>query len=520
MGGNREGLRIQVRGNARLKMPARKTMKRRGKGRWKNSLFLRLFLSIMAVTVIILIVQMVVMVIMLRNQSKIFAEEAFSSYEQRLNTVLELSSDRTWTIETIRPLVLSAADDRILGLVLRDAQQKAVFALGKTPQGIIVDENPGTPAIRPEHAEPESVQSTFPGSGEMVLESLQASDDDTSLLSPQQDVVGSIVLYTDAAQAEILGQVDVLVLSPVVYAMKARLLRKVLTGFTITIPVALVIALLGAHGIARGVSHRAEKISRAVSSVAHGTLDEPSYHTSYAELRQIGDSVDVLKRQLASHERIRRQWLQSIAHDLNTPVTALRLSIDRVCDGLIPLDTAGTQRLRGEILELEQRVRSVVTLASMESPDFRLRMEQIDVLDFVDEVLSSREDGDPPVLNVEVDTIIGDRRLLVLVAREALQNAFKYRQGGGKLRWSITIQEGWNVLQVSHTGSLGTEDPLQLFEPWYRADQSRSKPGSGMGLAIIRQIMNAHGGEAVLAQDGTLVTLTVRWPSSQKTLST
>lgn len=495
-------------------------MKRPGSGRWKNSLFLRLFLSIMAVTVIILIVQMVVMVIMLRNQSNIFAEEAFSSYEQRLTTFLELSSDRTWTIETVRPLVLSAADDRILGLVLRDAHQEAVFALGKTPQGIIVDEHPGVPGTGTDRFIRESVQSTFPGIDATALESLQIADDEQNPLIPQQDVVGSIVLYSDAAQSEIIGQVDVLVLSPVVYAMKARLLRKVLTGFTITIPVALVIALLGAHGIARGVSLRAEKISRAVSSVAHGTLDEPSYHTSYAELRQIGVSVDALKRQLASHERIRRQWLQSIAHDLNTPVTALRLSIDRVCDGLIPLDTDGTHRLRGEVLELEQRVRSVVTLASMESPDFRLRMEQIDVLDFVDEVLSSREYGDPPVLNIEVEIITGDRRLLVLVAREALQNAFKYRQEGGKLRWSVTAREGWNVLQISHPGSLGLEDPQQLFEPWYRADQSRSKPGSGMGLAIIGQIMSLHSGQAVLSQDGTLVTLTVRWPSSQKPLST
>lgn len=474
----------------------------------------------MAVTVLILIVQMVVMVAMLRNQSKQFADEAFSSYEQRLSAFLELSGGQRWTIETVGPLVLMAADDRILGLVLRDAQHDAVIALGKTPQGIIVDENPDMIPGQGERFKSEDPQSILSGIDQEILSSLWDDYDDSSPFTPEQNVVGSILLYADDDRAEVIGSVDVLVLSPVVYAMKAQLLRKVLLGFTITIPVALVIALLGAHGIARGVSSRAEKISRSVSSVALGAWSEPTYHTSYSELSRIGQSVDALKEQLAGHERMRQQWLRSIAHDLNTPVTALKLSIDRASDGLIPLDTDFTDKLRKEVQELEHRVGSVLTLASMESPDFHLRKEPVDVLDFVDEVLSARSEGNPLVLDVNVETIIGDRRLLLLVAREAIQNACKYGDQGAELRWSITFREGLNVIEFSHEGSLGTEDPQQLFEPWYRADHSRSQSGSGMGLAIIRQIMMAHGGHAELSQDGPRVSLTLQWPSSMTDLST
>lgn len=515
-----ERLRVQIRRQADIEKCTVHTEKRLPPGRWKNSLFFRLFISIMAVTVLILIVQMVVMVVMLRNQSEKFAEEAFSSYEQRLSAFLELSGGQRWTIETVTPLVLMAADDRILGLVLRDAQHDAVFALGKTPQGIIVDENPDTIAGQNERFNSEDPQSILPGVDREILSSLWDDHDDSSPFTPEQNVVGSVLLYADDDHSEVIGSVDVLVLSPVVYAMKAQLLRKVLLGFTITIPVALVIALLGAHAIARGVSRRAEKISRSVSSVALGAWSEPSYHTSYSELSQIGQSVDALKEQLAGHERMRQQWLRSIAHDLNTPVTSLKLSIDGASDGLISLDEAFVDHLHKEVEELAQRVGSVLTLASMESPDFHLRKEVIDVLDFVDEVLASREDGNRIVLDIKVDTITGDRRLLVLVAKEAIQNAFKYGEPGAVLRWSITTRQGLNVLQISHTGSLGTEDPQQLFEPWYRADHSRSQSGSGMGLAIIRQIMSTHGGNAELSQDGSYVTLTLHWPSMQEDIST
>lgn len=488
-----------------------------------KSLFFRLFASIMAITILILVIQVVVVAVMMHQQSKQFAQEAFVSYEFRLGELLDAGkgSEGGWTLQSLGPALRMAADDRISGLILRDEQGNTVFSLGKTPRGIVIGDT-STPSTQ-------SGITSLPEKdwyvGPTLSREFVNTEDGVStrgVVMPNypappiraQDVIGTIPLYTDNSNSELLGSVDVLVLGPMNYAMTAMLFRRLASGFGITILIALIIAFFGAHLIARTVSRNAAGIVRSLGDVAQGRFDGVSYHSTMTELTQIAESVEALKRQLAGHERMRQQWLRGIAHDLNTPVTALKLSIEGALDHVVPLDTQLLERMHKEHDELERRVAAVMTLTFMESPDFRMEHDSIDVLDFVDEVVSSSLTDHKVVLNIRVDQISGDKRLLVLVTRELINNACKYATEGALIEWFIGYEEVSEeyIMRFSNTGFLERETIEHVFEPWFRADESRSQSGSGMGLAIVRQVMEAHGGSANMHQERGAVVVTLQWP--------
>ncbi len=481
--------------------------------RRKKSLFFRLFFSIMAVTLIILFVQTVELVLMLRHQSHQFAEEAFTDYENRLDDILEFSlhEGEAWDLERVKPVLWMAADDRILSLVLKDPQDNALFILENTHKGVTADEAPflipSSDTVVHELSTPSEVS---------VSQDVRVVPDRSRRPLPDHEVIGAIPLYSGGESGNLIGSVEVMVLDPIAYAMKALLIRKIINAFVITIPVALVIAFIGSQLIAFAVSRHARRIARSLEELAGGKAKAEHVPSTIKELTQIEESVETLRKRLNAHERMRQQWLKGIAHDLNTPVTSLKISAESALDGVVPLDRTLIERMNGEIEELEKRIVSVMTLSSMEAPDFHVTYEEINLLDFVDDVFSSLSCSKKIVMDIGIERMEGDRRLLLLVAREAVTNACKYGTDDVPVKWSIHTEEDSKDVTMTFTngGSLSEEACEHLFDPWYRADESRSKSGSGMGLSIIRQIMESHGGTASFRQENGLVTLSLRWPQS------
>ncbi|PKL11809.1 MAG: hypothetical protein CVV48_14640 [Spirochaetae bacterium HGW-Spirochaetae-4] len=500
----------------------RTASRNKGRSPW-SSLFFRLFASIMTITVVILLVQFIVVAVMFTIQSRQFENEVFSVYKERLQQALTVASksEVEWNLQSIGPVLKMAADDRISGLILRDAEGNTVLTFGKTPRGIAIPEfeidrnDPSYMSL------PEKTWYFSP-----TISKVYIKTDDESIVRTvvmpeypapvrEQDIVGTITLYANPAQTEVFGSVDVLVFSPLNYTITALLLRRMVAAFVITIPIALIIALVGAQVVARSVSRHAGKIVKVLEAVAGGNYQEPVPHSTMNELALISESVELMEHKLASHERMRQQWLRGIAHDLNTPVTALKLSIESALDHVVPLDITLLQRMKKENEELERRVGAVLMLASMESPDFTVHKEMVDVLDFVDEVINSTLADHRVMLDIGLDRVNGDRRLLLLVCRELIKNACKYAPADTPVRWSIRgVGETGEICMVfSNQGHVAPETLERVFEPWFRADESRSQAGAGMGLAIVRQVMEAHNGSVAMNQVGDTVEVELRWKS-------
>jgi len=489
----------------------------------KKSLFLRLFASIMAITVIILLIQVLAVVSMFNRQSRDFEKDVFNKYAMRLQEALDggMREKDILDISSIGPILRNVADDRISGLILYDSVGNTVLTYGKTPRGMVLP-----------NVEPYEIDDTYRNFSLMqrqwyltpTFSKLYVNIDDSEEVSGvvmpsypdpvrKQDVVGRVVLYADAERKEVFGSVDVLAFSPMTYQLTALIWRRMLSTFYITIPIALIIALLGSHMIGRFIQRNAKRVAQALEAVSKGDYTNTVPHSALHELAQISESVDLLGSRLKSHEHMRQQWLRSIAHDLNTPVTALKVSIEGALDGVLPLDNKLLWRLKKENDELERRVESVMMLSAMEAPDFTAKMEPIDVLDFVDDVVNSSLSLRKVSLDLKLETLCGDRRLLEIVCRELLKNAEKYSPEGTSIFWRITTgSEPYSVrMEVSNSGEVPAELLEQVFQPWFRADLSRSHDGSGMGLSIVRQVMELHHGMATMEQRGPEIVVVLQW---------
>ena len=104
----------------------------------------------------------------------------------------------------------------------------------------------------------------------------------------------------------------------------------------------------------------------------------------------------------------------------------------------------------------------------------------------------------------------GDYALSERAIKEVLDNAETYRKGGS-VRWVVTKEGNFVVMRISNDGKLPSPRP-QFFEPWARGDSSRHEGGSGLGLPICYQIMNLHGGDVSIDENGNTVTVTLRFP--------
>jgi len=517
---------------------------------------MRLFASILAITFAILVIQMATVWIMLKHQELDFKKDVFTSYTQRLKEALDEGSrsGMVWNLDNVGTVLKATTDDRISGLILHDGTGNTVLTFGKTPQGIVL------PPIIMEDGKYSTVERTYPvedGSGTDGVKLVEGStqkvapvktsftflkespwyvtpsisklyvgtqtDDrvEQGVVMPKypvpvrrQDVVGTVTLYADANTTEVFGSVDVLSFSPMTYELTAMILRRMILALGITVPLALIVALIGARIIAHTVSRHARRVADILQAVAAGDYEAEVPDSSLRELNQISDSVRRLGSQLRSNERMRQQWVRGIAHDLNTPVAAMKISIEGSLDGLFPLDGKLLKRLKKENDELERRVASVMMLSAMEAPDFKPQMEAIDTLDFADEVVNSSLLKCGISLDVQLDSMVGDRRLLLIICRELLNNGSKYSPEGAALVWRILPgTKPYQVcMQVINHGQVSQDTLAHAFEPWFRGDTSRSQAGSGMGLSIVRQVMELHHGTVQMVQSGDhQVTMVLQW---------
>jgi signal transduction histidine kinase len=462
--------------------------------RKRQSLFAKIFASIMAIVIAILITQALFVTTMFAFQTKQFKKQVFSSFKQNLEQTFSISDETgaIWDLASIGPALLMASDDRIVAFIIKDSQGKVLTTIEQHPQREMLIE-----------------QLPFPSS-----KALKGS------------VAGTIALYSNTNEQELVGFIDVIVYSPLSYYLTAFLLWRIVISLAITIPLALIIALIGSRIVASSVARNASNISVTLQSVANGTyLKEketsllanqlPTKKKSgppFVELEQISIAVDELANQLNAHEQLRQQWLRSIAHDLNTPIAALKINIEGALDKVLPLDDKTLTQMRDELEVLQKRVESVLTLSILEAPDFKLNNQSFDTLDFVDEVLSSSFIDAEIDLDITKDKLDGERRLLVLALRELLKNSEKYKEVDSKISLKIS-GEDFNIIEVANAAIVDIEKIEKAFEMFYRFDESRSLSGSGLGLSIVKQIIQAHQGQAEIISDGQTVTVKLTWPS-------
>ena len=499
-----------------------------------RNVFLRLFFSIVSITLIIVLIQAGMVFSMNERMAKEWSQAVYDSYLERVKTYVENEAPPDgWTLENIWPALLRAADDRVSGLLVRNNDGELVASFGKTSRGRLLpvppgydgnvplaadspgadrdqtnfpmDEGDGSCAVADNASKGEKTSDAIPPTNKMTV--VDKGKDDPMIFPPDvrsQDVTGTVDLFYNG---ERLGSVDVLTFTPMTYKFTADLVKSYLATFLVTIPVSLVVSLLLGFFISRRHVRFSEQVSRALFELAEGRHNVLLPRTNTAGLKKMVSSISHLDQRLQDHERARQAWLCSISHDLNTPVTSMKLLLDGMSDGIFPIDAAHIRMVNKENCLLQERIQSVVTYSTLQSPDTVANIDRIDVLELVDAVLRSFSLDEAARVDVKVDVpvVSCDFSLFQIACKELVSNALA--ASSGHVQWRIhsdTVPQGKAsseeecLLEMDFINAGSLKNPqIDFFEPWTRGDLSRTAScGSGLGLPIVGQVMRLHEGSA------------------------
>lgn len=281
----------------------------------------------------------------------------------------------------------------------------------------------------------------------------------------------------------------------------------------VSLIVAVAAAVALAVVLARRLADPLRSIGRAARRIADGDYAARVPREGPEEVASLADSFNQMAAALEEQERMRRDFITNATHELKTPLTNLTGYLEALRDGVIPAEAATYDSL---LEETERLVRLSSELDVLAAGDAVLGLDEVRDLDLgqaihaaVDLATAAAVRGEL-TLEAEVPQPLGARAnpdRLAQVLGNLLQNAVRYTPAGGRVIVSAERRPGDVLVTVSNTGpGIPEADLPRVFERFYRVDKSRDRAlgGAGIGLAIVRQLVEAMGGRVGAASNDGL----------------
>jgi signal transduction histidine kinase len=264
------------------------------------------------------------------------------------------------------------------------------------------------------------------------------------------------------------------------------------------------IALLIARWVARGMTKPLRDMAQAARRMETGDYAQRVHTDSVDEVGRLAHAFNRMSAELESLEQLRRDLVANVSHELKTPISALRAHLENLLDGVERPDTETLQVMLAQSERLGRLVDQLLDLSRLESGDVPLEPVPVELAPLVSQVLSEIEVARPG-RGVELDDRIPDDLPPVLADRERvhqvlfnlLDNAVRFTPAGGRVTVTASRHNGSVDVAVADTGpGIAPEHLPRLFDRFYRVDEARSRDdgGTGIGLAIARSVVEAHGG--------------------------
>jgi len=270
-------------------------------------------------------------------------------------------------------------------------------------------------------------------------------------------------------------------------------------------------------------SHQAiEKTVRLADELVWQVRVVPLPEGSRAAAVGVVRDVTILERT----ESMRRTFVADVSHELRTPIASIAAAAETL-EGAAADETERRElvaMIERQSARMKELIDDLMDLAQIESGAVELKKETVPVSQLLDEAASDlsadaeRKKVDVVVTGDASGSVFGDRRRLLQVARNLLDNAIKFSPEGAPVALSAFRESGWGGFSVSDRGpGIPRSERDKIFQRFYQIDRSRSKsrPGTGLGLAIVKHIVQLHGGAVLVdGEPGQGSVFTVRLPSA------
>lgn len=284
---------------------------------------------------------------------------------------------------------------------------------------------------------------------------------------------------------------------------------------------ALTLTLLLSYLLTRWVLRPLLQITAITRQVADGNYSERVKVASRYEVGQLADAFNHMAENLEKIEKLRKNMVADIAHELRTPLTNLRGYLEGLSDSVINPSRETFQMLEQEVLRLVHLVEDLQQLARADAAKSFLDRQEISLHELLGQIMAlyrpNFQDKEIEVewrLDAGTETVTADRDKLLQAIRNLADNAWKYTPRQGKVVIStLRSADGIKTVFANSGALIAQKDIPFLFERFFRADRSRSRDagGAGIGLAIVKELVEAHGGTvgADSDQSGTRIWFTL-----------
>ncbi|MCE7793974.1 ATP-binding protein [Salipaludibacillus sp. CUR1] len=350
--------------------------------------------------------------------------------------------------------------------------------------------------------------------GQMQLESNGAMmgdhhmDSESFELFAEDEPIGTMIVYYPLTFAGIDNQ------------FLADFSRYLLLALAVMTGLAVLFSFIFSKQLSKGI----KQIGGAMTLLKNHRHDMTlSTDHSIQEIRDLSEGVNELARSLEKSEKLRKQFTSDLAHELRTPLSTLRSQLEAFRDGVLEATPERLEQSYLELMRLVRLVNEMEELHAAENPRLKLNIKKLNSAQILNSFYerfnpSFEEKG----IELKVDSeksfvFAADPDRFTQIMTNLLNNAWKFTDTGKKVEITIDQDESFTTFSIMDEGKGMSEEELQnAFERFYRGEKSRNRErgGLGIGLSIVKALVEAHRGKLnVKSEPGLGTTISVSFPN-------
>lgn len=278
--------------------------------------------------------------------------------------------------------------------------------------------------------------------------------------------------------------------------------------------------------LSRTINNSIKKIEDSTQALANGDLSTkiPFDSKKSNEITSISESLEKMRISLAEAQNQKAKFIMGISHDLRTPVAVIKGYTEAISDGVISSEADvknAMELITSKTSQLETMIDTLISFTKMNSTEIRQSMKTQSITQFITEILKE-EQTIGNVFNRNIITQISfdrevlvpfDRQLATRVFENLFNNALRYTKDNDTINLNAYIQDNSVIYKITDSGiGIDKEDLKNIFNMFYRGTNSRREEGMGIGLSVVKNIIETHGWKIDVESEkgkGTCFTLTI-----------
>lgn len=263
-------------------------------------------------------------------------------------------------------------------------------------------------------------------------------------------------------------------------------------------------------------------LKNAALEVAGGNYEQEIKTQGDDELTELINSFNLMTKKLLKLEKIRKESTSDLAHELRTPLTTIKGYLEAIEDGKMQADKITVKEMQEEAARMTTLVEKLNEFADAQNKVFKLNKRKLDIIPLLKKVIKQQQhflDNKNITLDLNIHQelkIEADKDSLVQIFNNIIENAVKYNVVGGQINIKTIKSNKQVIIEIKDNGiGINESDLPYIFERFYRADKSRNSKnqGSGIGLAVVKELMEANLGEIKVKSDEKATLFKLIFPS-------